>query len=101
MNCSYLNYLEGQIRLSNVHNECATPLPHVQSTSTQTEAREAVCLPIPLVRQRSGPSAGALDGAIDSNALETSLIGDMAQLVLGPSGTHRKLSLPLRLCYDD
>ena len=101
MDCSYLNYLEGQIRLFNVHNKRATARQHIESPSPQTEARGTVCLPIPLDRQRSGPSSGALDGAIDSNALENSLIGDMAQLVLSPSGTHRKPSLPRRLCHDD
>jgi hypothetical protein len=101
MNRSYLNYLEGQIRLSKVHDECATPLQHAQGISSQTDARGAACLPLPLDLQRSSPLAGALDGASDSDVLENPLIGDMARLVLSPSGTHRKPSLSLWPCSDD
>ncbi|KFY96601.1 hypothetical protein V500_02392 [Pseudogymnoascus sp. VKM F-4518 (FW-2643)] len=59
--------------------------------SSQNEARTAACLPLPLDRQRRSPLTSALDGTSDSDVLENPLIGDMARLVLGPSGTHHYL----------
>lgn len=87
--------------MSKLHDKSATTLQHAQGIPSQNEAREAACLPLPLDRQRRSPLTSALDGTSDSDVLENPLIGDMARLVLGPSGTHRKPSPSLRLYSDD